>query len=257
MFPAQRIEMIKNILRQQKSADISTLTSMLGVSNVTIRKYLDQLEEEGFLTKVHGGAILAETNETSDSSETDIFDQTNRQIADLAAQLIEDNETVFLGPGNACCHLASCLLEKKNITIVTNSIPAAEILGPYIDNIFFLGGKIVHNSDAFFTIGPTLIQELENIFVSKAFFTPSGIDSFAGITIDNPLLLPLYQTLDKISKQTVILADASHFDKIALNRLSEITHYSTYVTGSDVSEDYKTFFFNHNIKLLTAYDISI
>ena len=99
MFPAQRIEMIKNILRQQKSADISTLTSMLGVSNVTIRKYLDQLEEEGFLTKVHGGAILAETNETSDSSETDIFDKTNRQIADLAAQLIEDNETVFLQTG--------------------------------------------------------------------------------------------------------------------------------------------------------------
>ena len=58
VFPAQRIASLKQIVREQKTVDIATLCSALNVSDVTVRKYLDQLEQEGFLKKLHGGAML-------------------------------------------------------------------------------------------------------------------------------------------------------------------------------------------------------
>ena len=73
MFPAQRIALLKKIVSEQKSVDVATLCSHLQVSDVTVRKYLDKLEQEGFLIKMHGGAMLAE-NEADENQENTLGD---------------------------------------------------------------------------------------------------------------------------------------------------------------------------------------
>ncbi|MCG8573152.1 MAG: DeoR family transcriptional regulator [Spirochaetes bacterium] len=65
MFTLQRIEKIKEILREKKQIDVQSLSRILKVSDVTVRKYLDKLKEEGFITKTHGGAVLIDDKKNS------------------------------------------------------------------------------------------------------------------------------------------------------------------------------------------------
>lgn len=101
MFPAQRIEKLKKTLLRDKTVTIAQLCEELEASNVTVRKYLDELEEQGFLKRFHGGAMLVENEEAvpfpamvPDTGSNLVFVD---QIASLAATMIAPNSTIFLG----------------------------------------------------------------------------------------------------------------------------------------------------------------
>ncbi|MEG1516028.1 MAG: DeoR family transcriptional regulator, partial [Clostridia bacterium] len=96
MFAEQRMEIIKQILREQKHVNIATLSSTLKVSDVTVRKYLDILEKQGVLEKVHGGAIWGpEGHECEPFSEPD-EDENLDAIAALAATLVEEGDSLYV-----------------------------------------------------------------------------------------------------------------------------------------------------------------
>lgn len=127
MLAAERIRKIKQILVEYKRADVSNLSSLLSVSDVTIRKDLERLENEGFLTRTHGGAVINE-NSPSDNlyNILDIPEIEHKQMIGLiAAQIVNNNEAIFIGPGTTCLQIAKNLKDKKNLTVVTNNVSAA------------------------------------------------------------------------------------------------------------------------------------
>jgi DeoR family fructose operon transcriptional repressor len=258
MFPAQRIEVLKRILQEKKSVDISTLSVALEVSDVTVRKYLDKLEEEGFLTKMHGGAILKEDyNEPDDTDELELINgyDAKDQIATLVGSLIDDGDSIFLGPGTTCYLLAKRLIKTRNVTLVTNNVNALEIMAPYVKNLCFIGGEIVYKDGLMYTYGQKALSQLDGMFVQKAFISVEGVDLKAGLTVNDINTQEIFKKVESISKTVIIMADHNKFNKVGLHHFAPLDRFKIYVTSEKVDDKYKEYFFINDIKILTAYNI--
>lgn len=259
MFPAQRIEVLKRALREQKSIDIASLCNLLQVSDVTVRKYLDKLESEGFLIKLHGGAMLAENSvepEKNEQSALLLEDQEEKAlIARLAKKMINDGDNIFIGPGSTCLSIAKEISDFKNLSVVTNNVNVLEVLAGGIKNLQFIGGEVAYNNSFMYTYGQKANTHLEGIFVQKAFISVHGIDLMAGLTTNDNEMLGIYNKINKISKQIIILADHKKFNKVCLHQIGKIEDYSVFISNEKLDPVYKKFFYDNNIKILTSYDL--
>lgn len=260
VFPAQRIATLKQIVREQKTVDIATLCAALNVSDVTVRKYLDQLEQEGFLKKMHGGAMLSEEeNEIAFDTMPEMDDilgkQDIDQIAELAVSLIEDRDSIFIGQGNLCLALAKRLHSVNNLTVITNNINAVPDILPNVRKLFFIGGEILVQNGHMYSCGTKAIKQLEDIFVQKAFIGVDGIDMSVGVTVNDFELYEIIEKIIDISRQVVVLAEHTKCDKIGLHKIANLDQFKIYVSDKRLDEKYKQYFFERDIKILTSYDI--
>ena len=260
VFPAQRIAALKQIVREQKTVDIATLCSALNVSDVTVRKYLDQLEQEGFLKKMHGGAMLMEEEseiafDTMPESDDMLEKEDIEQIASLAVSLIEDGDSIFIGQGNLCLALAKKLHAVSNLTVITNNINAVPDILPNVRKLFFIGGEVLVHNGNMYSCGTKAINQLEDIFVQKAFIGVDGIDMSIGVTVNDFELYEIIEKIVDISREVVVLAEHTKCDKIGLHKIANLDQFKIYVSDKRLDEKYKQYFFERDIKILTSYDI--
>ena len=256
MFAAQRIEIIKDFLIKNKTVDISTLTSILNVSDVTVRKDLDKLEKENFLMKIHGGAVLCEDNNQETSNRISISNHTAKsKIAELALTLVEEDDSIFIGPGSTCYIFSQNLKRLKDISVVTNNIAVSNELMSSIKRTYLLGGELKDINGTPYTSDASAMESLNKIFVNKAFISIDGIDLKAGLTCDTLNKANLINSISNISKTVVILADNMKFDRVGMYQAAPLERVSCVVTNRCDIDSYKTAFFEMNIKLLTAFDI--
>lgn len=256
MLPAQRITLIKDILLDKKSIDTSTLSNYLDVSEVTIRKYFDQLEKEGFLKKVHGGAVLNSEAPSPASAEEDALSQHEINIALAASDLVNDGDSIFIGSGNLCFALAAHLHAKKDLSVVTTNINAVPHLQKAASNIYLLGGDVQTDSDGFlYSGGSNCLQQLSHIYVNKAFFSVDALDMNAGITTNEVFQIELLKAVTRIAAHPVILASSHTFEKIALHRFGPLQSFPLYITDNQIPDSYKNYFYSNNIRLISAYNI--
>ncbi|MBI9105921.1 MAG: DeoR/GlpR transcriptional regulator [Spirochaetales bacterium] len=256
MFAAQRIEIIKDFLIKNKTADISTLTSILNVSDVTVRKDLDKLEKDKFLLKIHGGAVLCETETTETISRINISNHTAKsKIAELALTLIEEDDSIFIGPGSTCFLLSQNIKRLKGISVVTNNVAVSnEVMGS-IKRTYLLGGELKDINGIPYTSDAASLESLSKIFVNKAFISIDGIDLKAGITCNTLNKANLINFISNISKTLIVLADNEKFDHIGMYQAASLESISCVVTNRCDLDEYKRTFFEKNIKLLTTFDI--
>lgn len=256
MFAAQRMELIKDILIKNKTVDVSTLISILNVSDVTVRKDLDKLEKEGFLYKTHGGAILCETKSSETSERLIIRNHTAKtKIVELAMTLIDDNDSIFIGHGSTCYLLSQHIKKMKNVSVVTNNIAASNEIMDSIRNTYLLGGEIDDVDGIPYTTGPNSLNDLNNIFVNKAFISVGGIDLMAGLTCDNLNKKNILKSVTSISKNIIVLADNEKFGRIGMYHIAPLDIISCLITNHCDNNEYKTAMFQKNIKFLTAFEI--
>lgn len=253
MFAAQRIEAIREYLTKNKSVDIGTLTIMLGVTDVTIRRDLDKLAAEGFLIKTHGGAILNE-NATDNSISIQIPNYAGKQrIARTLISLVDENDTVFIGGGTTCYLLRDLLQKMPDISVVTNNASLAVALGTTLKDVILVGGTLTNVNGVLEIDSDTALEYLDGIFVNKAFVSVDGIDLMAGFTVKNPQNVKLLKKVARIAKSVIVLADSQKFDKIDLYHWCGLDQVSCVVTDECNNPEYKNHFFEMDVKLLTSY----
>lgn len=256
MFAAQRIELIKDFLIKNKTVDISTLASILNVSNVTVRKDLDKLEQDKFLLKIHGGAVLCETDTIETSSRLSISNHTAKsKIAELALTLIEEDDSIFIGPGSTCHLLSQNIKRLKSLSVVTNNLAVSNEVMSSIKRTYLLGGEIQDINGTPYTSDESSLEKLNKIFVNKAFISIDGIDLQAGLTCDSLGKANLIDAVSNISKTIVVLVDNEKFDHIGMYQAASLDKISCVVTNRCDIDEYKSIFFERDIKLLTTFDI--
>ncbi|MFR2689392.1 MAG: DeoR/GlpR family DNA-binding transcription regulator, partial [Enterococcus faecium] len=180
MLKKERLLTIVEMVNKKGILTVNEIINQLDVSDMTVRRDLDELEKSGKLLRVHGGAqSLSYTldQELSHTEKATLQIQEKKEIAATAASLIHEGETIFLGPGTTIELLATHLLNKK-IRIITNNYPVFDILaqadGP---EILLIGGDFRKNTGAF--VGPITNDNLRRLKFTKAFISSNGVHNEA------------------------------------------------------------------------------
>lgn len=253
MFPEQRMDIIKKMLQSQKHVDISSMSAALRVSDVTVRKYLDVLEKQGYLTKVHGGAVWIEQQDSPPS----VFPKSDdrlESIGDFAATLVDASDSIFIGPGITCSVFAKHISRFSDLSVMTNNFQVLGHLVGNVSNLSFVGGEVaVLENGSTYTFGSRSEIYFSNMAIGKAFIGCDGLDTEVGITAHSLSLTDMAQQIMKISRELYVLGASTKFGKVALNRICSLSRPDGIVTDHDISDSYKQYCYEHNIKLLIAY----
>ena len=258
MFAEERTRKIKKMLIEYKKVDVSNLSNLLSVSEVTIRKDLEHLENEGFLTRTHGGAVLIEDVPREDIY--NMFDipeiEHKKTIGLIAAQIVNNNEAIFLGAGTTCLQIAKNLKDKRNITVVTTNVSAAiEIADVQGIRVILLGGDIKLQEYTYSIAGPSVIQAFKDIYVSNAFIGVSGISFKRGYTVHDSDEASIDSEIVKYTNNITIVADSTKFDKIDFSLIGDLSMAKKVISDELVPEEYMKYYFENNIQLFTAYKL--
>jgi len=256
VFAIERIKIIKNYLIENKQLEVNILSKMLNVSEVTIRRDLEKLEKEGFITRTHGGAVL-NTGDTiyTESLLTDMTDEESTDysdIADIAIEMINDDDVIMLSNGTINLSIAKKLANKKNLTVVTNDILiAAELTNHQTIKVILLGGVIVSSTKSVF--GTLTIDNLNLFFVNKLFIEVNGVSSNLDVTVSSMNMASLIQASIKNSNERIVLCSSEAFKKNSFYKVGKLTEITEKViTSPNIDDNYKTELFNNNIQLFTS-----
>lgn len=236
---------IRQMLFIHKKVSVQELSALFGISTVTIRKDLEQLETEGIAQRIYGGAVLAEHALPPTLHHAD--DRIRIALAETACQSIEDGDNIFLGSGKTCCYLAKMLDRFRRLSIVTNNITALGDLLRTDARVYLLGGEVT-STDActLFSSPENPNTFMDNVFVSKAFTSISGIDLQAGLTVHSTVSTHIFRHLPAIARSWYLMADRSKFDKIAMYPIAGLQAVRHLITD-ELPAAYDDFIQNHNI----------
>ena len=236
MQPNERYDIILQMLSTQEMVTIPELMQTFNVSIETVRRDLNYLEKQKRIKKVYGGAILHDRV----GSVTGISQRMGENITEKmaigkrCAELVNDGDTVFLGPGTTVLQAAKYLKEKKNLTVVTYSLPAATELLSSDATIYFIGGRIdkwdAHTEQ-------TTDHYWDCFCPPKAIVGASGISVKYGITDFEMGDSHLMRNFLSRAANIILLADNSKFGVMHSYISCPISGVSRIITGSRQKED--------------------
>jgi DeoR/GlpR family transcriptional regulator of sugar metabolism len=208
-------KIIDRISAEEKSS-VADLAALLDVSAVTIRQDLNYLEGEGFLRRVHGGAVLRNADDISKRLVVN-YDR-KLAIARRAAGFVEENDTILIESGSTNAILVKELGNRTGVNIVTNNVfIARELRKNEHAGIILLGGEYQHESESL--VGALTRLCLEHVNFSKAFIGVDGFTVESGFTSTNMMRAEISSLIARRGTRVFVLTDSSKFGKVRLARL--------------------------------------
>jgi len=214
MFAEQRKTAIIELINSNSSVSLNELMDTFEVSETTIRRDLTELENEGELTRTHGGAI-ASTKSTFEPNYTEKENENfaeKESIASVVASMVKPGETILLDAGTTTVQIARALSSKR-ITLITNSaIIASNFIASNTEmEIHSTGGLFRAHTNSF--VGAAAENYLRQIRPDKAFIATNGISLDSGATTAHLLEASIKKTMIAVAKQVFLVADHSKFGK--------------------------------------------
>lgn len=202
---------ILELLTAENKLEVSALAQQVGVSQVTMRKDLDELERRGIIIREHGYALLRSADDLQ--SRIAYHYEDKRRIAQQAAELVENGDTIMIESGSCCALLADVLAERrKDLTIITNSaFIAAYIRGKCSFQIILLGG--IYQPDAQVMVGPMVRLCAEGFFVSHFFIGVDGYSDRTGFTNQDHMRAAAVRDMAQQAEKVVVLTESEKFSR--------------------------------------------
>lgn len=230
-----RHESIRNLLSEAGFVNVQQLADQFGVTTETIRRDLEQFEQEGIAKRVRGGAVsnLPKSHlsnyETAFTQRRESNAEEKMAIAKLAAELIDDGDTVIISPGTTSLETAKCLRGKHDVTIITNSLPIAyELSDAEGINVFCLGGFV--RFDDYSVSGNMSLDNLKLFNATKLITGVGGLTVENGLTdyrMDESSLLRSFFDRTEIA---IGVADHSKFGKVSRYNICPASRLDILVT---------------------------
>lgn len=208
----ERQQRIYDLINTQGSATIEQLKSAVYASEATIRRDLKQMEQNGLVLRVWGGAVSSNKVNCDLPSflRSTINIQAKKKIAQTACGLLKNNMSIFLPSGTTVTQLAKMFGSFKNLTVITTCPDIVEILKSYPSiKIISLGGQLHEGYDF---AGSLTSANISQFNADVMFFSCSGITE-NGFTSHDEIRLEIIQQMRKHSAKTVLLADTSKVGK--------------------------------------------
>lgn len=248
----KRLQTISEVVNQYGEVSIHELKELFPtVSEVTLRKDLQVLDETKKLVRIHGGARSlnrASVFSNDFSSRRLLHQKEKNEIGEKAAKLLSRNMSVFISAGSTCLELAKHL-PNEELNIFTDGI-LVSISTPMFPSLSveLLGGEV--NQNLMRVTGPNVLSELEQLHFDIIFLGTMGFNQKYGFPVSTPIIFSAYNKAIERSEKTVILMDSSKLNDLSLPRNIPFEKVDIVVTDDKIPESIKHFLEEKNIQVL-------
>lgn len=250
----ERQQLILETIQHDKKVTVTELSQQFGTSEVTIRRDLQELAATGQLVRTHRGALAARPAppEPPVVRRLQLDRNIKERIGHLAAELIKDGNSIFIGSGSTTFFLATSLVGKKNLTVTTNAISIAHELSASSEDItVVVVGGFLRKSELSL-LGHIAELSLPEIRYDKVFMGMQAISVIDGLTTDH---LPEVMTTRRIienGRELIVLADHNKLGKTAAAFIAPIQVMHTLITDDQSDADLIQELRNAGIQILLA-----
>ncbi len=252
MLAEERRNRLLELVRLQRFASLPELAEELAVSESTVRRDLDQLEEQGVAKRIHGGVLY-----TGESPKLPHFDaqqpgewEKKRLIAAAAAALIDDGDTILLDGGSTTYELAR-LLVGRPLHVVTTSLPVANLFASNShSDLVLIGGNICPRSGV--ARGPYADAMLSSVRVRKTIFSVGGVCD-EGFFNNDLLLVETERAMMRAAAEVIVVADSTKFGHPSLTHLCPLQEVHHLVVDEGITEPWRAKVAAAGVNLVIAY----
>lgn len=218
-----RLKLILDLLNENEFVTSVELTETLGVTHMTVIRYLNELEERGYLIRKHGGAIKSEAT-------GNLFNFSNRLIRNseqkdyickLAAEYIDDGDTIFIDCGSTLFRLCKYIAGVRNLRIITNSLPVlSEFANDNHVKVVFIGGEFDPSRKA--NYGQFAESMIDSVSAQKAFIGADGVSLAKGLSFYDDKEAGISLKMASNANKVFLLCDSSKIES------DSYTHFTSF-----------------------------
>lgn len=253
MIPEGRRNEILSILKREGYCSVESLAASVYVSIPTMRRDLTQLEKEGLIKRIHGGASYF-------NGEMPMlpFDLRNKammkekmRIGEAAARLLKDHDTVFFESCSSCLCVAKMIDSQKRLMALTNSVVIAQTLAEYPNvNVELVGGN--YDAKNLSVYGQEAEKTILKRHAKYAFVTANSMDKDFGLSNISQIDIPLKKAFAKSADQVVLLIDSSRINRKNYYHVFDFDEIDYVITDKALDEELEKVCKDHQIQVIVA-----
>ena len=252
MLITVRHNKILSMLNEQETVRVSEMSEACGVTEETIRRDLEKLENQGKLARIHGGAIAIKDKESDLSHlQREVLNKKEKMaVAREAVKFIEENDIIFLDASSTALYLAR-LIPNIELTVLTNSIQICMELSKNSNiRVICAGGTLSPKSMSF--VGPLTLQTLESYYVNKLFFSCKGLHDEWGISDSNELQSLVKRTMMQMADKKYLLLDHTKLESKAFAHIDKVDAIDYLIIDDEAADESLAAFKEKGIQVIKA-----
>ena len=244
---------ILELLQEAETLNVRQLASRFDVSEMTIRRDLEDLEDRGYLVRTHGGAIATAKLRFLESSVPDYaVSQKKAAIGRRAARLVQPKQTVMVDGGTTTLEVTRNIPQDAGIVIATTSLCVAQILfGSPID-VVILGGMLRKEFPSVY--GPITESVLSSFHVDVLFIGCDGAHSVDGFYTTEPRTCAMEQIMIGIADRVVMVTESAKFHQRSFVRFAQPSDVNVLVTDEGLSQNYRANLEERGVEVMVAQE---
>lgn len=239
MLTVEKRNIILSMLKTKSVVTVKELSRELDTSEVTIRKILNEMDDQGLLKRTRGGAVNITTVHEFEEKEKERRNRAEKAaIAKRAYDYIRESDSVFIDAGSTTLELVRMIKKgsKRGIVVVTNALNIAyELLDSKDIEILFIGGQVRHRIMS--CVGGLAENAIGSLCIDKAFLGCNSVTVETGITTPNLNEAQVKQTVLHVSRETILISDSSKFGRTSMARICPLTSLSRVITDSHLDQE--------------------
>jgi len=241
LLPAERQQQILGVLREEFTARVSRLSELLGVSEMTIRRDLDVLEQKGLVERTHGGAVFRQERLLGKFHYRRSIEQNPREKQDIArkaAAFIEPNDTIYVGEGVTASQVVRHAEPGMPFTVVTNNLGVIREIEHTAAELILLAGT--YNPTTHALAGPLTMEMIRQVNATKVFLGADGLSLSAGMTTTDLEIAVIERSMIQHTRgKVVVMANHTKFGLVAEMGIVPLKSIDVLVTNRKIPGDFQ------------------
>jgi DeoR/GlpR family transcriptional regulator of sugar metabolism len=240
-------------LQEEGSARVRDLSAAFSVSEATIRQDLERLEVDGHITRQHGGAFLRTVRKQVETLSLQHMEniEKKRKIGIKAASLVGDGETIILDAGTTTTEVAHNLLGRSSLTVITNALNIALMLGAVPDYAVHMpGGQF--KAPTLSLSGDKAAEYFDDVYAGKLFLATAGVAMDSGLTYPSFADLQLKRAMIGAASRVYLVADSTKINRSSFTRLGTLDVIHSFITDDGIRDEDVKAFESRGIEVIVA-----
>lgn len=247
-----RIQQIEEYVKHHGSVSLDDLCQRFQVSKNTIRRDIQDLEGRQIVKKVYGGVVVNKPESPIPLSQRQMTMQPEKtRIARKAAEFVNDGDILLIDAGSTTAHLIEHVTDRRDLTIITNSIPVLSAALAYDQvHVLVTGGDLLRSTNSL--IGPDAAAMLNNLNAHTAFLAATSVSLEKGVTNSTTFEVEIKKTMMAVSAQRILLVDHTKFDTVSLVTFAELRELDVLITDAAPPAPYFDYCAAHDVEIVVA-----